>query len=45
MIIAFGMFHGLVLVPVVLWKLGPDGYFERDGDFKEEEDKIVFYYK
>ena len=45
MIIAFGMFHGLVLVRVVLSKLGPDGYFERDGDFKEEEDKIVFYYK
>jgi len=45
MIIAFGMFHGLVLVPVVLWKLGPDGFFERDGDFKEEEDKIVSYYK
>jgi len=41
MIISLGMFHGLVLVPVVLWKFGPDGFFEYEGELEEEENLIA----
>ena len=41
MIISLGMFHGLVLVPVVLLKIGPDGFFKYEGELEEEENAIV----
>ena len=41
MIISLGMFHGLVLVPIILLKMGPKGFFLEEGELEKTEDNIV----
>lgn len=41
LIIVFGMFHGLVFVPIVLNLIGPTDYFKQEETLEMQEDKLV----
>ena len=41
MIITLGMFHGLILVPIVLLKIGPQGFFMFKQELESTEQQIV----
>lgn len=41
MIISLGLFHGMVIVPIVLHRIGPDSYFSSVDEARRAEDAFV----